>query len=335
MAGASDVFPFVSFIVAFLATIAVLFVLLRRAASLRLISHPNQRSSHLQPTPSGGGIAIALPVMVWCAASWTPFGITLAVAGGLLATIGLLDDIFDLPATPRLLAQAVLVSAGVAMVWPEQPPVLLLAEIIATVWFVNLFNFMDGIDGIATCQTLVFCLGVVSLSDAAMQTQDQLIWVLSGACTGFLLLNSAPARIFMGDAGSLFLGFVIPAVALKLHFSGQLPLISSVILLSAFIFDATWTLGVRILTGQSFASAHRSHLYQRLAERIGHRRTTHLFVAYALIWLMPLAWLNLRLEAFQWTLLIVSVLPVFVLSIKFRSGLILASQPTPAWERRE
>jgi Fuc2NAc and GlcNAc transferase len=156
------------------------------------------------------------------------------------------------------------------------------------VWFINLYNFMDGIDGIAATQLLVYG-GGVGLLGATDGFAAELLWFAGAVVGGFLIFNWAPARIFMGDVGSGFLGFLVWMAALGLALTETVPFVASMVLLTVFWFDATYTLGVRIVTGQAFASAHRSHLYQRLAQRVGHGTTVVIFVGYAVGWLYPLS----------------------------------------------
>jgi Fuc2NAc and GlcNAc transferase len=165
------------------------------------------------------------------------------------------------------------------------------------VWFINLYNFMDGIDGIAATQLLIYG-GGVGLLGAWDGFVAQLVWFSSAAVGGFLIFNWAPARIFMGDVGSGFLGFMVWVIALALAATETVPFVASMVLLTVFWFDATYSLGVRIVTGQAFASAHRSHLYQRLAQRVGHARTVAMFVGYALVWLYPLSVAVLKVPEF-------------------------------------
>ena len=167
------------------------------------------------------------------------------------------------------------------------------------VWFINLYNFMDGVDGLAASQCVVFCLGCLLLKTEPVPTLDVLLWVLTGGALGFLAFNWSPARIFMGDVGSGYLGLVIGGAAIYLALADLVPAISVAILLAVFLFDASCTLGVRVLTKQRFTEGHRSHLYQKIAERLGHQGTTLTFLAYAVLWLLPNAALAQQLPRFS------------------------------------
>ncbi len=273
----------------------------------QLIARPNERSSHRQPTPTGGGVVI-VAVLLCVLTGYFALGVEWAgwLAGGglLLALVGLVDDWRELSARLRLAVQVAVVallvwSADAVSLsqagWPGQLPaaVVALLWVGALVWFINLFNFMDGIDGLATTQSGSYCLAALlfMLGDAGWYAG--VLWAGVACSLGFAVFNMAPARIFMGDAGSAFWGLLLGVLALQLAIAGALPLVASLILLSAFWFDATYTLIVRMLTGQRFTEAHRSHLYQRLADRLGHGRATGWYAALFLLWQWPLtAWVR-------------------------------------------
>ena len=313
--------PFLALFAGLLTTAGLLPLLIRFAPRLKLIAIANVRSSHVHPTPTGGGIAIALPVILWCALSPEPLGFWLAVSGGVLALTGLVDDLIDLAAWPRFLLQAVSVAGFLYATDTANGVVALVVIGFLTLWFVNLFNFMDGIDGIAATQALLFGLGVLLLSGATLSWIESLVWLVVGSSFAFLLYNWHPAQIFMGDAGALLLGLCLPAIVLTLDASGSVPVISSLILLTVFVFDATWTLGMRVVTRQNFTSAHRSHLYQRLATQWGHGRTSLAFGFYTSFWLFPLAWLAITMPAAGIGCLLAGVAPLVVMAVRFRAGL--------------
>jgi Fuc2NAc and GlcNAc transferase len=169
-------------------------------------------------------------------------------------------------------------------------------------------------------QTLLFCIGVTLLAAGVSGAAGVLLWTISGASIGFLAFNWPPARIFMGDVGALVLGLVIGVLVIDLHQTGQVPFVASVILLTGFWFDASYTLCVRMLTGQPFIQAHRSHLYQRLSDRLGHLGTTCLFSAAGVFWLFPLAWLSVRYPGWWAAWISIGVLPFLIGAVVFRAG---------------
>lgn len=287
----------------------------RRADVLGLIQAPNERSSHVQPTPSSGGVGIVLatttvgglfawehPYLLW--------GILgLAVP---IALVGLLDDIRHLSITIRIAVQTA-VFAGLLILVGELPPLVLFGDValagpvlwtlalLTGVWWINLFNFMDGIDGIAASQAVtMLLLGAALAASSNADAMTSPVWVLilciAMATLGFLVLNWAPAKIFMGDVGSNWLAFTIFAVALLTIQAGWLSYAAWLVLAAVFVTDATVTLLTRMARGERWYEPHRSHAYQRLSRRWrasrnkGHRSVTLLATMINLLWLGPLAW---------------------------------------------
>ena len=264
-------------------------------------------------TPRGGGLAIVVTAGAGVAAGFvaapasfaaqSPAWWLAAAACLLLAGIGLVDDLRSLSYRTRLLAQAVAVgtvawSAATSTAALVDDPVLIRwaaagAVVVVGVWWVNLFNFMDGIDGIAGCEA-VFLLGCVWLTEpvpmAAIDASRWCAGMLIAAVIGFLPLNWYRGRIFLGDCGSLFLGVAILFLAMhgvtRGHTSGWF----WAIVAGAFVSDATVTLIRRLLSGIDVTSAHRSHLYQGLARRWrNHAKVTLVYSAANLAWFLPLA----------------------------------------------
>lgn len=303
------------------------YLVLRMVTARRLLAEVNARSSHEVPTPTMGGIVIwllATGYLLYLALGVAALSPALGVACGLVGLIGLWDDLTPLSARARMGVQ---VLASLLLVWAldlDLPIFVAGLVIFAIVWFTNLFNFMDGIDGLAASQVLVFCLGVELLSGGVPGWAGEMIWVITAATLAFLVFNWPPAKIFMGDVGSAFLGILVAGLGLHLSQTGTVSLVALLILLSAFWFDATYTLCVRIATGQSFTEAHRSHLYQRLAVAKGHLWTTCAFLGFASGWILPLAWLSQRYPDWQWMCLFICVCPLVFLCYRYRAG---ARQP--------
>lgn len=335
MADLVSIYPLAALSGGLLGSVIVMPLLMLLASTLRLIAQPNARSSHTRPTPTGGGVAIALPVVIWCAFAPVPFGQQLAIGAGLLALVGLLDDMFDLSALLRFVVQIGVVTWFVTVAWPDGGALWQLTVGLGMLWFVNLFNFMDGIDGIAGSQAILYCVGVTLLTGAMLTWLESLVWMIAGSCLGFLFFNWPPARMFMGDAGALLLGLCLPALAIELDRGGYVPLGASLVLLSVFVFDATWTLSVRIITRQRFTSAHRSHLYQRLASAYGHLYTTAGFVAYVSLYLWPLAWLVTHRELGAGWALAAAIGPLVLLSFRYSSGMTSARAASSDLPNRE
>ena len=247
------------------------------------LARPNARSSHSRPTPQGGGagVLIAAAVGLLLAGIFSPepalwssgYG-ALAAGALLLATTGALDDMFNLPVYPRLGAQ--LIAAGLALYavtqresavaagayWALAVPVL----IIGLTWFVNLTNFMDGIDGITVAEFLpVFGTLALSAELGAIPFADGLVaGALLGSLAGFSPHNRHVARLFLGDVGSLPIGLICGALLLALALDGGLA--AALILPMYYLADATITLVQRLMRGEQITQAHRSHFYQRATD---------------------------------------------------------------------
>jgi Fuc2NAc and GlcNAc transferase len=269
---------------------------------------PNERSAHSVPTPRGGGIAIALVVSAAAAGLWLLRRIDLPLlmallAGLAVAIVGFVDDRHHLRAGPRLLVHVL--AALWALGWlGGLPPVQLgqhvhsagaagyLLGVLGIVWVLNLFNFMDGIDALAASEgTFITWGGALT---AALVPAADVAWqpavAVGAACCGFLLWNWPPARIFMGDVGSGYLGYVVAVLAVAATRTDPVALLVWLILGSLFWADATVTLARRVLRGERASTAHRSHAYQQLARRVGqHRRVTLLALGINLCWLLPWA----------------------------------------------
>ncbi|MFN3356348.1 MAG: glycosyl transferase, partial [Pseudomonas sp.] len=191
------------------------------------------------------------------------------------------------------------------------------------VWMINLYNFMDGIDGLASMEALAVTLSAAFLY--WLTGMDSLIWpplIMAAAVSGFLVFNFPPARIFMGDAGSGFIGLTLGVLSLYGTLAAHQFLWSWLILLGVFIVDATYTLGRRLLRGEKVYEAHRSHAYQS-ASRV---RGSHLFVTLSvglinLFWLLPIAALVACLKLDGSIGLVMAYLPLIFIAYKYRAGL--------------
>jgi UDP-N-acetylmuramyl pentapeptide phosphotransferase/UDP-N-acetylglucosamine-1-phosphate transferase len=247
---------------------------------LAMIDRPGPRSSHAAPVVRGGGIGLLTGLLPsWVVASVLPGGVasatylTLLAAAAALATISFLDDRKSLPAAPRLAAQLVAVTAVLAQLPAGDlvfqgllPPLAdhLLAGL-AWLWFINLFNFMDGIDGISGVEAVAIGLGAALAAWLAGTYQEIGCGLaLAGAAAGFLVWNWHPARIFLGDVGSIPLGLVSGWLLLRLAIDGAWA--PALILPSYYLADATLTLAKRLARGEKIWQAHRSHFYQRAVQ---------------------------------------------------------------------
>ena len=280
----------------------------RYALHAKLLDHPNARSSHSVPTPRGGGVAIvasylAIVAILALTHDANPrLAAALLGGGALVAVLGFIDDRRPLPARWRF-AGHVLAAAWVLFWIGTLPPVPIfgltfdlgigttLLSGFFLVWSINLFNFMDGIDGIASLEAIVISLGGAFVWWLTQPKGDWLLALAFAACVcGFLIWNFPPARIFMGDAGSGFLGCILGILALWSGHTAAHVFWSWFILGGCFMVDATTTLMRRVAHGERFNEAHRSHAYQYAARRHeSHKVVTLTFVALTVFWLFPLA----------------------------------------------
>lgn len=270
---------------------------------------PNERSLHGRPIPRAGGLAIGAGV----AAGWWLADAVLPVAAGLallLLAVSLLDDLRGLSVGFRLAVHA---AAAGTLVWfagPVASPWLFPVLILAVVWMINLYNFMDGSDGLAGGMA---CFGFGWYALAAWQAGDATLAaasaVIVAAALGFLAFNWHPARLFMGDAGSIPLGFLAGAFGLLGWRQGDWSPLFPLLVFSPFVADASVTVCKRWLRGEKVWRAHREHYYQRLLRLgLGHRGVARLGYAVmlaagalailaqaypALSWPLALAWFGL------------------------------------------
>lgn len=245
---------------------------------LYFLDHPNARSLHQRPTPRTGGVGVMAGVLV--------AGVVLALLGGVgtmpgvallgalgLAALGLMDDRRSLPARWRFVAQSVAAAGFLAVLAPTGGIALVMLLLVALVWMANLYNFMDGSDGLAGGMA-VFGFGFFTWAgaEAGQLGLAALCASIAAAAAGFLVFNLHPARIFMGDVGSVPLGFLAGTLGVAGWHSGAWPLWFAPAVFSPFIFDATVTLLRRALRGEKVWQAHRTHYYQRLVQMgLGHR----------------------------------------------------------------
>jgi Fuc2NAc and GlcNAc transferase len=315
------------------------------AEARSLIDIPNERSSHVRPTPRGGGLAIVIFVLGTVSflfaldAIGLPEFMALVGGGFPVAAIGFQDDHRPIAARWRILVH--IAAAAWSLAWiggfPPLPFGSVGAElgilgypigILFLVWLLNLFNFMDGIDGIAGSEALFISLasallGYLGGSLSSPDADVQILIAIAAGCLGFLLWNWPPAAIFMGDVGSGFLGFILGLMALITVHKELLTLWCWLILFGVFIADATVTLFRRVLRGERWYEAHRSHAYQHASRRLGSHRTVTLAVLMInAFWLLPLAfaaWIwpagGLMLACLAWA-------PLIALAYRYNAGMV-------------
>ena len=245
----------------------------------QILDRPNDRSSHTIPTPRGGGLGVTSAVLaIWAVLIPLSGVLTTSMVAGLAGALALMaaswvDDRRGLPPAPRFLVQALVVGAALATLpleslvfhgflpfWADR-----VIAFVGWLWFVNLYNFMDGIDGITGVETAILGIGIGLV--AALSGQTDLIppnAALAGVGLGFLVWNWHPARLFLGDAGSIPLGFLLGLMLVHLAAAGQV--VPALILPAYYLADATITLTRRALKREKIWQAHRQHFYQRAVQ---------------------------------------------------------------------
>ncbi|WP_133650896.1 MraY family glycosyltransferase [Paraburkholderia flava] len=282
----------------------ILLVLLRTGLAWRLATDvPNDRSLHVQPTPRVGGWGI-IPAVAVAMAVLTPTLRMAALAVVFLALVSQVDDRRGLPARARFLAHLI-ATVGFVVLFPAAAPLWVLAILaFLMIWMVNLYNFMDGADGLAGGMALIGFGGyaiAALISTSPMPELAIASAAVAGAALGFLFFNFHPARVFLGDAGSISLGFLAGALGYWGWRGGVWPVWFPVLAFSPFITDASITLARRLLRGEKFWQAHREHYYQRMVRSgIGHAGTALVWYAVmalgmmlavvALGWPVPAQW---------------------------------------------
>jgi Fuc2NAc and GlcNAc transferase len=270
------------------------------ALKRHVVDIPNQRSSHQQPTPRGGGMAFVISFLLLARLPWPVILACILIAG-----IGFLDDHRSVSARIRFVIHAV--SVGLLLWTTHGFPSLQVGPwlihwgwlgtilgLFGLIWLINLYNFMDGIDGIAGIEAVTVLVAVLILHSVAPQAGAQTpLWLpcLAACIVGFLIWNWPPAKIFMGDGGSGFLGLILGYAVLSDATVNPQWLWVWLILLGGFVVDATWTLLHRARLRLRLSQPHRTHAYQYASRRYGsHLRVTLAAGALNLCWLLPIAY---------------------------------------------
>ncbi len=266
----------------------------------QIMDMPNERSSHSLPTPRGGGLATTPVLALILLFAKSPAAL-LGLGALVLLAVSWLDDRKGLPPAPRFAVHALtvigflillpgdgLVFQGALPLWADR-----IVTVIGWLWFVNLYNFMDGIDGITGVETLSLGLGIALVAglDHAGWTEQLIPPALAAAAVGaaFLVFNWHPAKLFLGDSGSVPFGYVLGGLLVMLAIEGQLA--AALILPAYYLADATITISRRAMAGEKIWQPHRKHFYQRAVQ--GGKRHDQVSAAIALgnVALVGCAWL--------------------------------------------
>jgi Fuc2NAc and GlcNAc transferase len=323
----------------FILSLMLTFAALRYATARNIMDTPNHRSSHIVPTPRGGGVAfvvaflIVIPFLVHLDLVSYYGSFALIGAGLFLAILGFLDDHQSIPPYWRLFGH--FSACVLALYWLDgMPPISFFywtlsagwiangLAVVYLVWLLNLYNFMDGIDGLAGVEAISVCLGAALLY---WIRGDMVLIVLplflAASVAGFLVWNFPPARIFMGDAGSSFLGFILGVLSIKAAAVSSDLFWSWLILLGSFILDATLTLIRRALRGERVQDAHRTHAYQKATICFNkHLPVTLAVLLINVLWLLPIAILVGLGFLKGFTGLLIAYAPLVIIVVQFKAG---------------
>ena len=332
------------FVLILLVSIALTGLIRYYALSRKLLDIPNQRSSHTLPTPRGGGLAIVLAfifamLLMFFMQHQDAKILTVFISTLLVAGIGFCDDHGHVPARWRFLTH--LLAASWVMIFLHGMPLVLLPApldwvlhrsivdlswlgyaigVFLLVWFLNLFNFMDGTDGIAASESLFVSLALAGYLFYLDQVLCLLAINLAAASLGFLAWNWPKAKIFMGDVGSGFLGLVLGILILMAAQQAAVMLYCGLILFAIFIVDATYTLLYRFCSRQKWYDAHCSHTYQHAAKRYGHLPVLLTCWVINLCWLLPISFLVFLHPAYALVGLLFAYTPLLYLAYLFKAG---------------
>ena len=310
------------------------------AMSRGIIAKINFRTLHERTVPRGGGIVFAAVVSAAVIAAWLagqlPGRLMLAfgIGGAAAGAIGFVDDIHEIRALPKLVAQLCLALWLFAILYrPLYAPflqagfglasamIVALLLLFISVWLINVYNFIDGIDGLAISGAVFICCAVMIVL-AISRGDERLLFIaalLAASSIGFLFFNLPPASIFMGDAGSIFLGYCFGAMLLITVLSGQISAWTWLTILGYFVGDTTTTSLARVvLVGRNWYGVHRSHAYQNLARIYkSHARVTYGVVAYNVLWALPLAVWSVTMPQWAPVAAGLSLAPAVIWTLKF------------------
>lgn len=309
------------------------------ALKKNIIDNPNERSSHNIPTPRGGGVAVVVSyiigviLLIYLDQLSQHIGLTLIVSGFIIALLGFLDDHGHINSMLRL-AIHFMVAIGVVVSLGGFSEVKIFndfslgfsANIIAVlflVWLLNLYNFMDGINGIASVEAITTLMSIAVIYFILnLQLNIEILWLLTACVFGFLLWNFPKAKIFMGDACSGFLGLTLGILALIALKENLALFCAWIICLGVFIVDATFTLIRRVLSGHKMYDAHRSHAYQILSRKFNsHTPITIAVASVNMLWLFPIAYWTVNTKYNYPELnVLVAYLPLIFVAIYSKAG---------------
>jgi Fuc2NAc and GlcNAc transferase len=310
------------------------------ATKTGILANPNFRTLHEAPIPSGGGVIFAFIFLIgvfilWILGLLSDNLLIITGIGGCVATLlGFLDDKNNIKSTKKLAIQIFL--SGFALFYLDGGPLLnidLIPSLVAIplsilllVWAINSYNFMDGIDGMAASGT-IFSSGTIVLTMVLTNELSEvtiLLLLLAVSVLAFMVFNWPPAKIFMGDSGSVFLGYIFGVLILFTTMHNEVSIWTWIIVFGYFISDTTVTQIARLILVKRWYMAHRSHAYQNVARITNsHRKVTIGVIIYSLIWLLPIAIWSVLEPSMAVLATIIALTPALVFS--YKNGPVLSS----------
>jgi len=325
---------FFSLSVGFFSSVIGVYIYQRFSISRKIIAEPNFRTLHKHPIPSGGGIIFALAFTIGIFYFWISEGLSIDFLlvfslGGLAATIfGFIDDLINISAKNKLLMQSLLSSW--AFYWLDASNlfyfdwlyyfIALPVTLMFLIWMINAYNFIDGIDGMAI-STAIFASGSITLILLLTRPESQFIFIfglLFAVSIGFIFFNWPPASIFMGDAGSIFFGYVFGSIIVATVLVGDLSIWTWVIIFGYFISDLVVTQIARVILVKKWYLAHRSHAYQNLARILdSHLKVTISLILYNILWILPLTFWSVLDPEIEIIAVVLALGPALIVSYKY------------------
>jgi Fuc2NAc and GlcNAc transferase len=299
-----------------------------------IVANPNFRTLHVSPIPAGGGIVFSMVFVVglfylwWLGQLSNDYFWVLAVGGGMAALFGFLDDLKNIRAKKKLAVQILLggwtvfwLNGGTLFYFEWLPPLISIAlTLLFLVWMMNGYNFMDGIDGMAVSGVVFVSATMIAvLLWTRPESEFIMVMALLLACSSaFLLFNWPPASIFMGDAGSVFLGYIFGSLILLTVMVGDVTVWTWLVVFGYFFADTTVTQIMRVILVKKWYLAHRSHAYQNLARITGsHLKVTGGVVLYNLIWILPLTFWSALSPEMALYAVVLAVTPGMVVAYRY------------------
>lgn len=330
----SPVISFVILTVIFFINLIGIFVYRKIAVKRAILANPNFRALHEISIPRGGGIIFGLifvvgVILLWLFSSLSNELLFIYGLGGFAATLlGIIDDINDIGARKKLAMQIIICLIPLLWLYDDlllkvvwiPSWVIIPVALLFLVWMINAYNFMDGVDGIAASGA-IFSSGVIAISLIIMNGPLNLVLLLlllMISVMTFLIFNWPPASIFMGDSGSVFLGYIFGVLILYTTINDYVSIWTWIIVFGYFIADTSLTLIARLFLVKKWYGAHRSHAYQNIARiTSSHLKVTLSVVIYNLVWLLPLAILSVIEPNMAIFSALMAILPALVVSYKY------------------